>query len=823
MAKFCRYCGSELHTGAHFCAKCGSPVASMTAPAAPAPPAPVAPPAPAPQPSYVPPVPHAHPPQQVYSPAPSAYTRVEHAAVPRAAITKKRSNTLCIVLTVILLLQMAAVAMYGWPGFAVNKSNAITIGADSDSIKGYSNIRLTKKDLKTKPVTVEVGPESPVAKSGGVTVDFGEFNLTDTGSLNIRDIGIKNDEKAGLSAHCFDFSMDDVTDFATPVAITLPYGRVEGDPESMFVQYFNDETGEWEVVYSITNESAETITFYTDHFSTFAVFAHFTYIDYNKGPNSPVMFNSKMLDKLIDNCEADFESFMRMYKSNNPEDSGLVQVALDSLTSSDNLSSSVDTTVTTGEGLVKTVLGSENVSGFSKSLGKSLGRIGAGLTALKVGLSWYESGSATRAFQDNKYDIVQLGLSTAGVALGAAPLTVAASGVWLMGMTDDYTEEMYNAGYSNAVEHAYQEFTWNYVSYSRTAGEFGCKLPNNMPARALIDEMVDAVIINDARTWAWLQTPLVKKYRNDPQQLFKALEKQIDDYCNVFWRLKPNVRKMIAEDIHRSDAWSEPSAEERLQLTETVKAKLRYRLRLLFARIYERLMLDAKTKLLWEIQDLEAQMNTVTEFSIYVLDEEDKEIPLSDTDYKEYLAAFSTSPTEKPTIWSWYPGGDKPEFSCTLYNYIAIGAPGYVKFYKTWEDQVADEAAFTMPVTFAPNRVKIFIQEKGLSIDEIIGEYEVTTSFGGRAQSSNGVFTKNGDKLVLSSETIQGDWEFTYDPATGTASNIQYIELDDEEFKMVTTFEFSWENGNIEFTGTAVQTFESGESQTAYYSAFRLK
>jgi hypothetical protein len=280
---------------------------------------------------------------------------------------------------------------------------------------------------------------------------------------------------------------------------------------------------------------------------------------------------------------------------------------------------------------------------------------------------------------------------------------------------------------------------------------------------------------------------------------------------------------MIAEDIHRSDAWSEPSAEERLQLTETVKAKLRYRLRLLFARIYERLMLDAKTKLLWEIQDLEAQMNTVTEFSIYVLDEEDKEIPLSDTDYKEYLAAFSTSPTEKPTIWSWYPGGDKPEFSCTLYNYIAIGAPGYVKFYKTWEDQVADEAAFTMPVTFAPNRVKIFIQEKGLSIDEIIGEYEVTTSFGGRAQSSNGVFTKNGDKLVLSSETIQGDWEFTYDPATGTASNIQYIELDDEEFKMVTTFVFSWENGNIEFTGTAVQTFESGESQTAYYSAFRLK
>ena len=83
--------------------------------------------------------------------------------------------------------------------------------------------------------------------------------------------------------------------------------------------------------------------------------------------------------------------------------------------------------------------------------------------------------------------------------------------------------------------------------------------------------------------------------------------------------------------------------EEITKLKEDLKAVLRYRLRKLFACIYERCILDAKQRLLWEIQDLEAKLNTVTRFSVYAMDEDGKEIPLSKTEYRDYICLLYTS------------------------------------------------------------------------------------------------------------------------------------------------------------------------------------
>ena len=103
-------------------------------------------------------------------------------------------------------------------------------------------------------------------------------------------------------------------------------------------------------------------------------------------------------------------------------------------------------------------------------------------------------------------------------------------------------------------------------------------------------------------------------------------------------------------------------------------------------------------------------MNTVTEFSVYASDVDGKEIPLSKTEYKDYIAAFAKSPSDKPTIWSWSPGSkDNGKFMCTLYNFITMGTPSFVKFYKTWEDQVEDKAAFTLSFTYSAPAVKLKI------------------------------------------------------------------------------------------------------------------
>ena len=852
MIIFCVNCGNKLHTNARFCGKCGASVAEpvTTTQNNPAtqysspvsqsqnsalPPqqayAPAQTPPMSPQQAYIPPQQAYIPPQtqtQAYYSAPIA---VNYEPVAKTQKRKGAGNALCIFLAALLLLQTIAVAMYGWPGFAVGdlsgrsdisamengQSSVETDSWEAVEPTGLSNIEITKNDYNVEPVTVNVGPENTVAKTEGITVDFGEFNLAEEGVLEIKDLGVKKDDENGFSARCYDFSLGDVSEFPTYVTITLPYEQTENAADRLFVQYYNDSTGTWELMYSKLDESNGTITFYTDHFSTYALFDYFEYEKgYNSGPISKVVFSSEKLDEMIDQCVADQELFFDTLRKNSAVDSGLIKIGIDSLGLANNLTSTSDYTV---QLLSSTGFISEELS---NALGKSFGMIGAGLTAVKVGLSWYKSGDVAEALKKNKYDLIELGLGTAGGTLGAAPLTVAAAGVWLVGMMDDEIRNIQNNGYENEIEHAYQEFTWKYVSYSKIAKEFGCYLPNNMPARAFIDEMKDAVIVNEGNTWAMLLEQEVIRNRTNPEKMFKSIEKLLDDYANVFWELKPNVRKMIAEDIHRAHAWQEPSAQEKAKYKEELKAVLRYRLRKLFACIYERLILDAKQKLLWEIKAFEKQMNTVTEFSVYAVDEEGKDVPLYKTEYKDYIAAFAKSASDRPTIWSWKPGSeDNGKFSCTLYNYINIGSPSCIKFYKTWEDQVEDKAAFTLPFTFSAPVVKLKIGNEGLSADELVGSYEVTISLEGESQIHTLIIKKNGNGLIITDNTDSLD--LTYDPLTGVAAGSNVFQVD-EDNSLTYSYRFTYkkENETISMNGTST-AYLNGEYQvTANYQGYKI-
>ena len=721
MNKYCINCGSELFPNAKFCVKCGAPVTI------PEPTTPVvekkiqetvekAIEKPAERPVEKSVQKHIEKPSQ--KPVEKPEKKVSFSAQEDISFPKKKKNNrlLCGLLSILLIFQSAAVLLYGWPGFAIDKKRDIALVGDSaygENSRGLSNITMTAKDYKVDPTLVNVGPDNSLVKAGDMVIDFGEFNLNEEGSLEIRDMGVKRDEENGLSAHCYDFSLGDIKDFSTYVTITLPYEKVENPSERLFVQYYNESTESWELMYSTLNEAEGTITFYTNHFSTFAVFDLFLYEDgFNSGPLAKVHFNPLKLDALINNCQVDNEAFFAMMKEKSPEDSGLVNIALDSFGLTSNLVSGVDYPVNFASTVSSTLTHSAEWP-FASELGKVFGKVGAGLTAVKVGLSWYDSGSISEAFKKNKYDIAELGLSSAAGALGATPLTVAAGGVWLMGMVDDEIRSLQNKGYSSPAEHAYQLFTWDYVSYSKIANEFGCILPASMPARAYIDEMKDGVLVNNSNTWAWLLQVEVVKNRDNPQKLLESIDKVIDDYASTFWKLKPSVRKMIAEDVHRADPWIEPDSKEIIELKEDLKAVLRYRLRKFFERIYERLILDAKQRLLWDIIDLEKKMNVVTSIRIFTVDEDGKEIPLSETEYKDYIAAFSISPDDKPTIWTWNPGSEgKEEFKCTLYNYLSIGGPTYIKLYKTWEDQVADKAALTLQFTYNTSEVKLIIGEK---------------------------------------------------------------------------------------------------------------
>ena len=110
-------------------------------------------------------------------------------------------------------------------------------------------------------------------------------------------------------------------------------------------RYYNDSTGTWELLYSELDESNGTITFYTDHFSTYALFDYFEYEKgYNSGPLSKVVFSSAKLDDMIDKCFGDQDLFIAMLRKNSAEDSGLINIGIDSFGLSNNLTSASDNT-----------------------------------------------------------------------------------------------------------------------------------------------------------------------------------------------------------------------------------------------------------------------------------------------------------------------------------------------------------------------------------------------------------------------------------------------------------------------------------------------
>ena len=236
-----------------------------------------------------------------------------------------------------------------------------------------------------------------------------------------------------------------------------------------------------------------------------------------------------MLDDLIDSCDADGEAFFAMLRSNSPEDSGWSKLRPIPLVSR-TISFQAWGSRVFHQPLRRPSQPCCRV--LCKGIWENLRENRRRSDGAQVRIILVQSGRVTTAFKECRYDLAELALGPAGGALGAAPLTVAASGVWLMGLADEGIRDIFNKGYGSPAEHAYQLFTWEYVSYSPSAGKFGCRLPNDMPARALLaEEMVDAVIVNEGNTWASLLKREFVKHRNNPQKMFDAIEALLDDYA----------------------------------------------------------------------------------------------------------------------------------------------------------------------------------------------------------------------------------------------------------------------------------------------------
>ena len=177
-----------------------------------------------------------------------------------------------------------------------------------DSYQPFEGITYTAQELLLSGETAAVSSDSPSATASGVTVDFGTYNLTGPGTLEIARLPYKTDPGAGLQVQTYNITLGDVDEFSVPVTVTMPYdsgGLTEGEePYAISVGWYDASQNTWEVMPCTVNSADNTVTFQTDHLSPFAVIKNemnkgkfvFYYKDNQyRGPNTPVLVDTGAL------------------------------------------------------------------------------------------------------------------------------------------------------------------------------------------------------------------------------------------------------------------------------------------------------------------------------------------------------------------------------------------------------------------------------------------------------------------------------------------------------------------------------------------------
>ena len=209
MGKYCTHCGKELHTGARFCAKCGAPVLDGSVS-----------PVPAEQPK---PVAHTQTKSEVQpkeSTPPLEIPKIKSTTAPKR---NNGRNALCIMLSVLLVIQIAAVALYGWPGFMVGGKGAF---------------------VETEKAIVSVDNASITLS--GVRIDVNPLNLIDgEKELVVSRKKQSVDEATGLTAVEYDIKLGDMHHLYAPLTITVPYDKKTAAGGDAVLEHYNSDYGMW--------------------------------------------------------------------------------------------------------------------------------------------------------------------------------------------------------------------------------------------------------------------------------------------------------------------------------------------------------------------------------------------------------------------------------------------------------------------------------------------------------------------------------------------------------------------------------------------------
>lgn len=562
--------------------------------------------------------------------------------------------------------------------------------ADEDTPMGVSSIGITSSDRQVEPQTATVNSENyRVALDNGVTVDFGVGGLLGDEELCIKTIGPKSDGE--YEAQAYDFSMGETHHFPKLVAITVPYDASWG--ENIFVQYFNEGTNEWEILWS-EPEGNGFVTFWTDHFSTFAVFRRMV-------EDGPVTAEGPLLVPILTErenktwCCLNYAVLAKQLResmetaqslSSGNSDSYGTEVMLNILNDTGSFGEYAFTAAETQ------AFGTAN-SGAAALCGgaaRILSKAGVAMSLGKMMIQYYRTGDFMKTLAENGTDLAQMALSLGGAAASgasAALLGAASYALLVYNVTNDVMENVNLRSAENTAEYAYRQFTNNYVTYIAKEGRcsyiYGKTLYKVLSQTWQATELQLSTDNQGMAQWEAALQYISDHNRKTPERISVETMRLIDDYCNVFWKLPqidPQTLQSFLEDSEAgvyskeklSEVYKAPTTSEQAMYTQRFKAELCAWLKPVLEDMAKKAYIQTLVLTLQNAQALESKMNETVRFRVADLNCED----FSESPYAEYPIYLRQFRFDK-SMWQFNKENNYTQ-ECTYYMYFCAGMPRYV-------------------------------------------------------------------------------------------------------------------------------------------------
>jgi hypothetical protein len=409
MEKYCTKCGNELRTGARFCAKCGAAVSSAP----------------------INPVPGTQAKTQL-----QPQKHIPPVVSPKSHAVPKRKgwqDILCIVLSILLVIQMVAVALYGWPGFMVGDKGAV--------VEAQAFVE-TEKAIASA--------DNPSITLSGVRIDVNPLNLMDgEKELIVSRKKQSVDEATGFTVVEYDITLGDMHHLYAPLTITVPYDKITAAGGDLVLEHYDSDYAMWIPQVTVNNGdgtvSASLISLspvklvYLGNNYPSDVF----YIS-EKGSNYAKMEVNHRYWDIIKNLPRDDAKIIVKDFVENGNTKNSMPWAENMLTPEDinltnNIYSIFDTLVDTMSSF--TELTSMEVSHTADKLSKGVSVVGLGISLTQLGIDLYYSEGDDRTAAVNLYKNVFTNsgtLFTYMTGYGSLPFSAAFFGIAVLAFGLDY-------------------------------------------------------------------------------------------------------------------------------------------------------------------------------------------------------------------------------------------------------------------------------------------------------------------------------------------------------------------------------------------------